>query len=171
MPKGNCEKMSAGIMRRLFPERKARTVDRSTNPFLVWSPRTRLFVRIVCCKPTLAYNTAAPQALQDEEEAEAAPAEAEAEGEGEEAPAEAPAEESAEAPAEGAGGGVAAGGTFGDVACFAAEQCLGTYNQDRTASMGLSCLWAVCVCSVCVCVTCAPLLLSLRVRACSASLW
>jgi len=29
-------------------------------------------------------------------------------------------------------------GQFAEVACFAAEECLGSYNQDRTASMGIT---------------------------------
>ena len=103
----------------------------------------------------------ASQQLQDEEaeaapeeapaEEEAAPAEEEAApaeqgAEPAEAPAPAPAAASEEGGAEAEGGEEAPAaengaspmaGQFAEVACFAAEECLGSYNQDRTASMGL----------------------------------
>ena len=82
---------------------------------------------------------AAARPQLDEEEAEA-----EAEGEEEAAeelpPAEGEAEAEAAAP-EGEAGAEAApaaeGGQMGEVECFAAEKCLGTYNQDKVSAQGL----------------------------------
>ena len=73
---------------------------------------------------------AAARPQLDEEEAE----------EEEEAAEEAPAEgEEAAAPAgeEGEEAAPAEGGQMGEVECFAAEKCLGTYNQDKVSAEGL----------------------------------
>jgi len=80
-----------------------------------------------------AFPAARPQLdeeeAEEEEAAEEAPAE-EAPAEGEEAAAPAGEEGEEAAPAE--------GGQMGEVECFAAQKCLGTYNQDKVSAEGIS---------------------------------
>lgn len=43
-----------------------------------------------------------------------------------------------EADPEGEAAAAPAGGQTGEVECFAAEKCLGTYNQDKVSAEGMS---------------------------------